>query len=100
MVVGWGSTYGAIHGAVRRARADGRRVSHLHLRYLNPLPDDLGEILSRYDRVLVPEVNMGQLSFVLRGRYLCDVIPLNKIKGQPFMTSELLEAILEQTETA
>ena len=93
LVVGWGSTYGAITSAIRHARADGVRAGHLHLRYLNPLPADLGEVLARYERILVPEMNMGQLAMVLRAKFLKDVTQLNKIQGQPFKESEILEAV-------
>ena len=89
LVVGWGSTKGAIKGALRRLREEGLQVSHVHLRYLNPLPRDLGEILHRFDKVLVPEMNMGQLAFLLRGRYLVDAISYPKVQGQPFRTSEI-----------
>jgi 2-oxoglutarate ferredoxin oxidoreductase subunit alpha len=99
LVVGWGSTYGAITSAVRRARAAGRGVAHLHLRYLNPLPPNLGDLLERYDKVLVPEINLGQLAFVLQGRYLKPVIRLNKVQGLPFSAGEILDRILELTET-
>jgi 2-oxoglutarate ferredoxin oxidoreductase subunit alpha len=98
LVLGWGSTYGAITGAVKRARTSGRRVSHLHLRHLNPFPGNLREVLSRYDRILVPENNSGQLSLLIRGRFLIDVIPFNKLQGQPFKTLEILEKIEELTE--
>jgi len=93
LVVGWGSTYGAITAAVRRARAEGVRVGHLHLRYLNPLPMDIGEILARYDDVLVPEMNLGQLAMILRAKFLRNAVQLNKVQGQPFKESEILQAI-------
>jgi 2-oxoglutarate ferredoxin oxidoreductase subunit alpha len=93
LVVGWGSTYGAITSAIRHARAEGVKVGHLHLRYLNPLPADLSEILARYDKVLIPEMNMGQLAMILRARFLRDVTQLNKVQGQPFKESEILDAI-------
>jgi 2-oxoglutarate ferredoxin oxidoreductase subunit alpha len=93
LVVGWGSTYGAITAAIRRARTEGARVGHLHLRYLNPMPSDLGEILGRYDQVLVPEMNMGQLAMLLRAKFLRNVTQLNKVQGQPFKESEILDAI-------
>jgi 2-oxoglutarate ferredoxin oxidoreductase subunit alpha len=93
LVVGWGSTWGAITGAVGRARRKGLRVGHLHLRHLSPFPSNLGEILSRYERVLVPELNLGQLAMLLRARFLTDVIPLNKVQGQPFRESEILDRI-------
>jgi 2-oxoglutarate ferredoxin oxidoreductase subunit alpha len=94
LIVGWGSTYGAITGAVRRARTAGHRIGHLHLRHLNPMPKNLPEIFARYERILVPEMNMGQLAFVLQGRYLVEVERLDKIQGQPFKESEVLERIL------
>ncbi len=98
LVLGWGSTRGAITSAVQRARQMGRRVSQLHLRHLNPFPRDLGEVLERYDRVLVPEINLGQLAFILQGRFAREVTPLNKVQGSPFKSSEILERILEMTE--
>jgi 2-oxoglutarate ferredoxin oxidoreductase subunit alpha len=98
--VGWGSTYGAITSAVRRAQKLGRRVSQLHLRHLNPLPQNLGEVLAAYDRVLVPEINMGQLAFVLQGRYAREVVPFNKVRGLPFRTVEIFDKIVELTENA
>ncbi len=97
LVVGWGSTFGAITGAVKRARAHGRKAAHLHLRHLNPMPENLGEVLARYPKILVPEINLGQLAFILRGRFLRDVIPLNKVQGAPFKESEILEKILDLT---
>jgi len=93
LVVGWGSTYGSITAAVRRARKEGVRVGHLHLRYLNPMPVDVGEILARYDQVLVPEMNLGQLAMMLRAKFLRNVAQLNKVQGQPFKESEILESI-------
>jgi 2-oxoglutarate ferredoxin oxidoreductase subunit alpha len=95
LVLGWGSTYGAITGAVRRARAEGRKVAHLHLRHLNPMPMNLGDVLSRYDRILIPEMNMGQLALLIRARYLRDIVQLNKIQGQPFKEIEILTKIQE-----
>ncbi|MEE9607255.1 MAG: 2-oxoacid:acceptor oxidoreductase subunit alpha [Myxococcota bacterium] len=89
LVVGWGGTYGAIRSAVDEARADGSAVSSLHLRYLNPLPSDLGGILGRFERVLVPELNQGQLSRLLRAEYLVNVESLSKVTGQPFQIAEL-----------
>jgi 2-oxoglutarate ferredoxin oxidoreductase subunit alpha len=99
LVVGWGSTYGAITSAVRRSRSRGLRVGHLHLRHLNPLPSNVGEILERYQTVLVPEINLGQLAPLLQGRFLKPVIPLNKIQGLPFMASEIEDRIVELTES-
>ncbi|HSG39727.1 MAG TPA: 2-oxoacid:acceptor oxidoreductase subunit alpha, partial [Thermoanaerobaculia bacterium] len=93
LVIGWGSTAGAIHGAVNVARRLGLSVSRAHLRYLNPFPKNLGEVLSRFDKVLAPEMNLGQLSLLLRARYLKDVIPLNKVQGRPFTRQEILDKI-------
>jgi len=95
LVLGWGSTYGSIGAAVRRARRDGRNVAQAHLRHLNPFPANLGEVLRRYDKVLVPEINLGQLALLLRGRFLVDVISYNRVRGLPFRASELAEAIEE-----
>ena len=95
LVVGWGSTYGAIAQAREQAAAKGVAVAHLHLRHLNPLPDDLGELLVRYKKVLVPELNLGQLSRILRERYLVDVLSLSKVQGKPFKVSEILDSMLE-----
>ena len=98
LVLGWGSTYGSITSAVRRVRKRGRKVGHLQLRYLNPLPANLGEILDRYDRVLVPEINLGQLALLLQGRYLKPIDKLNKVQGLPFSAGEIEQRILELTE--
>ena len=95
LVLGWGSTYGAIHGAVRRARQEGLRVSMLHLRHLNPFPANLAEVLSGFEKVLVPENNTGQLSLLIQGMFLKPVIPLAKIHGQPFKENEILDKIRE-----
>ncbi|MBO6657466.1 MAG: 2-oxoacid:acceptor oxidoreductase subunit alpha [Pseudomonadales bacterium] len=92
-VVGWGSTYGAIHQAVKRCRQVKMDVSHIHIRYLNPFPTNLGELLAGYDKVLIPEMNTGQLVNVIRSKYLIDAQPLNKISGQPFKISEVENAI-------
>src|SRR5205809_5279480 len=92
-VVGWGSTYGTIHQAVRRAREDGMDASHIHLRYLSPFPRNLGDLLRRFDRVLVPELNNGQLVQLLRAAYLVPAEGLNKVQGKPFKVSEISEAI-------
>jgi 2-oxoglutarate ferredoxin oxidoreductase subunit alpha len=91
LVVGWGSTYGPIGAASRRVRRAGLPVAQVHLRHLNPLPSDLGEILHQYDRVVVPEMNLGQLAMLLRARYLVDVIGYNQVRGLPFRASELAE---------
>jgi 2-oxoglutarate/2-oxoacid ferredoxin oxidoreductase subunit alpha len=89
LVVSWGSTAGSITAAVKSARARGCKIGHLHLRHLNPLPANVGEILKRYKKVLVPELNMGQLLWVLRAKYLVDAVGLNKIQGRPFKQAEL-----------
>jgi len=97
LVVGWGSTAGAITGAVAAARAEGLPVSQVHLRWLNPLPPDLGEVLGRFRRVLVPEMNTGQLAMLLRARWLIDAESLSKVQGRPFFRQEILDAIRERT---
>ena len=93
LVLGWGSTYGPIAAAVRDARLAGTEVARAHLRHLNPFPANLGDVLRRYERVLVPEMNLGQLALLLRARYLVDVIGYNRVRGVPFSSVELLEAI-------
>ena len=95
LIVAWGSTCGSITAALKAQRAKGRRIGHLHLRHLNPLPSNLGDILKRYKKVLVPELNMGQLLWVLRAKYLVDAIGLNKIQGRPFKQAELEQKIEE-----
>jgi 2-oxoglutarate ferredoxin oxidoreductase subunit alpha len=95
LIVGWGSTYGSITAALRAQRAKGRRIGHVHLRHLNPLPKNLGEVLKRYRKVIVPEMNMGQLVWVLRAKYLVDAEGVNKIQGKPFKQSEI-EAKIEE----
>ncbi len=95
LLVAWGSTYGSITAAVSAQREKGRRIGHVHLRHLNPLPRNLGGVLSRYKRVLVPEMNMGQLLMVLRAKFLVDAKGLNKIQGKPFKQSEVEAAIEE-----
>ena len=95
LVVGWGGTYGAISAAGRNLREEGFSVSCVHLRHINPLPDDLGEIMGRFKKVIVPELNLGQLSWILRAKYLVDVISYGKVQGKPFKVSELREKFLE-----
>jgi 2-oxoglutarate ferredoxin oxidoreductase subunit alpha len=95
VIVGWGSTYGPITAALNSERAKGHKIGHVHLRHLNPLPKNLGDVLGRYDRVLVPEMNMGQLVMVLRAKYLIDARGFNKIQGKPFKQSELERKIEE-----
>lgn len=93
LVLGWGSTYGPIGAACRRVRRVGLDVAQVHLRHLNPFPKDLGEILSRYDHVLIPEMNLGQLSLLIRAKYLVDAIGYNQVKGLPLKAAELAEAL-------
>jgi len=93
VVVGWGSTYGPIHQAVRRARGKGLDVSHVHIRHIWPMPKNLGDLLRSYDHILVPEMNTGQLKTVLRDQFLVDAKPLNKVSGQPFRIAEIEDAI-------
>jgi 2-oxoglutarate ferredoxin oxidoreductase subunit alpha len=93
VVVGWGSTYGPIHQAVRRMRAKGFDVSHVHIRHIWPMPENLGDLLRGYGKILVPEMNTGQLKTVLRDQFLVDARPLNKVSGQPFRIAEIEAAI-------
>src|SRR5580658_9789030 len=95
LIVGWGSTHGPITAALKTQRAEGHKIGHVHLRHLNPLPKNLGEVLGRYDRILVPEMNMGQLVMVLRAKYLVDAQGYNKIQGKPFKQSEIEQKIEE-----
>jgi len=95
LIVGWGSTHGPIAGALHSQRGKGHQIGHVHLRYLNPLPRNLGEVLKRYNRVLVPEMNMGQLVMLLRAKYLVDAQGYNKIQGKPFKQLEIEEKIQE-----
>ena len=95
LVLGWGGTYGSITAAVRRVRRAGGRVAQAHLRHLNPFPVNLGEVLRSYDRVVVPEINLGQLALLLRGRFLVDVIGYNKVRGLPFKAEELAGVLQE-----
>jgi 2-oxoglutarate ferredoxin oxidoreductase subunit alpha len=94
LVIGWGSTWGVIEAAVREARGAGRRVAAAHLTHLNPFPADLGGVVRRYPRVLVPEMNLGQLAHLLRADYLVDARAFTKIQGVPFKASEVLGAIM------
>ena len=95
LVLGWGSTYGPIAAATRLVRATGAKVARAHLRHLNPFPADLGEVLRRYDRVVLPEMNLGQLALLLRGRYLVDVRSHTAVRGLPFTAGELAQVIHE-----
>ncbi|HEV2782828.1 MAG TPA: 2-oxoacid:acceptor oxidoreductase subunit alpha, partial [Actinophytocola sp.] len=89
LVLGWGSTYGPIGAACRRVRNEGLAIAQAHLRYLNPFPGNLGDVLASYDKVVVPEMNLGQLALLLRGRFLVDAISYTKVAGQPFKAEEL-----------
>ena len=93
LVLGWGSTFGSIGAAARRVRNAGQSVATAHLRHLNPFPANLGEVLHAYDKVLVPEINLGQLALLLRGKYLVDVISYNRVRGLPFRAAELADVI-------
>ena len=93
LVLGWGSTFGSIGAAVRQVRLAGAKVAQAHLRHLSPFPANLAEVLAAYDKVLVPEINLGQLALVLRGRYLVDVISYNRVRGLPFRAAELAGVI-------
>jgi 2-oxoglutarate ferredoxin oxidoreductase subunit alpha len=93
LVLGWGSTFGPIQAACRRVRREGEPVAHAHLRHLNPFPANLGRILEQYDRVLIPEMNLGQLSMLVRARYLVDAVGYNQVRGLPFKAAELAGVI-------
>jgi 2-oxoglutarate ferredoxin oxidoreductase subunit alpha len=98
LVIGWGDSYGAIRAGVENVRAGGAKVGHVHLRWINPFPNDLGDIMKRYKRVLVPELNLGQLVKLIRARYLVDARSFPKIQGQPFKEQEIVAAIKQQLE--
>jgi 2-oxoglutarate ferredoxin oxidoreductase subunit alpha len=95
LVLGWGSTYGAIGAAVRRLRLRGKKVARAHLKHLNPFPKNLEQVLRRFETIVIPELNMGQLSKLIRSEYLIDSVSINKMKGLPFRAGELEEQILE-----
>ncbi len=99
LVLGWGSTYGPIGAAVKRLRRDGVRVAQAHLHYLNPFPRNTGEVLERYEKVLVPEMNLGQLLKLVRAEFLVDAVGYNRVRGLPFKASELAEAIVAVVES-
>ncbi len=92
LILGWGSTYGAIRSAVERLQEQGQSVAHAHLRHLNPFPRNTGDVLASYRRVLIPEINMGQLRLLIRGRYLVDAVGLNRVRGKPYRISEIEDA--------
>jgi 2-oxoglutarate ferredoxin oxidoreductase subunit alpha len=93
LVLGWGSTYGPIGAACRRVRASGLKIAQAHLRHLNPFPADLGEVLRRYDKVVVPEMNLGQLTLLIRAKYLIDAFGYNQVRGLPFRAEELANVL-------
>ncbi|NQU66770.1 MAG: 2-oxoacid:acceptor oxidoreductase subunit alpha [Candidatus Marinimicrobia bacterium] len=98
LVLGWGGTKGALRSAVARARGEGKSVSHVHLRYLNPLPNNLGELLLKYKKVLIPELNLGQLAIIIRAKYLVDTISFSKLQGKPFTITEVYQRIIKEIE--
>jgi 2-oxoglutarate ferredoxin oxidoreductase subunit alpha len=93
LVAGWGGTHGAITTAVTRAQRKGQKVAQVHFRYLNPMPKNTGEVLKRYKKVLVPELNCGQLRWLLQAQYLVNATGLNKVQGRPFLVSEIEQKI-------
>ena len=93
LVVSWGGTFGACATAVHAAQSQGKTVSHCHLRYLNPFPRNLGEILGQFEQLLVPELNQGQLRSILRSQFLIDAHALNKVQGKPFSVGEIVAKI-------
>ncbi len=95
LVLGWGSTYGPVAAAARRVRSGGQQVAHAHLRHLNPFPANTGEVLKRYEKVLIPEMNLGQLSMLIRARFLVDAISYDRVRGLPFKAAELEGVILD-----
>ncbi len=99
LVIGWGSTLGSIRAAGRRVRLAGKKVASIHLRHLNPLPKNLGEIMERYPKILVPEMNTGQLRWMLRATFLRDLTGLNKVAGEPFKVGEITAKIMEMLES-
>jgi len=96
LVLGWGSTYGAITGAVRRVRRRGKKVAAAHLHHLNPLPANTGEVVRSYPKVLIPEANTGQLVKIIRAEFLVDALSYTKVEGLPIFAEELDEAIVER----
>jgi 2-oxoglutarate ferredoxin oxidoreductase subunit alpha len=95
LVLGWGSTYGSITSAVEKLQREGKPVSSAHLRYLNPFPKNLGEVLQGFETVIVPEMNLGQLSTMIRAKYLVDAVPFSKVKGRPFQIREIVGKVEE-----
>ena len=99
LVLSWGGTCGAVRTGVQQARAAGRSVAHAHLRYMNPFPRNLGDVVKRYEKILIPELNTGQLRLLVRGKYLVDAVGLNKIAGKPFLVHEIVDEINRLLET-
>ncbi len=99
LVLSWGGTYGAVRTAVHNCVEQGKSVAHAHLRYMNPFPKNLGEIVKRYEKVLIPELNTGQLRLLIRARFLVDAQGYNKIQGKPFLVHELVGKIDEMLES-
>ena len=95
LVLGWGSTYGSITSAVEKLQAEGKSVSSAHLRHLNPFPSNLGEVLRSFERVIIPEMNLGQLCTMIRAKYLVDAVPYSKVKGRPFQIREIVKKVEE-----
>ena len=95
LVLGWGSTYGSITSAVEKMQNEGKSVSSAHLRHLNPFPSNLGEVLSNFETVLIPEMNLGQLCTMIRARFLINAVPFSKVKGRPFQIREIVRKVEE-----
>ena len=95
LVVSWGGTFGAVRTAVETSRSKGLSVAHAHLRYLNPFPRNLGEVLAGFETVIVPEMNLGQLCTMIRAKYLVDAVPFSKVKGRPFQIREIVRKVEE-----
>ena len=95
LVLGWGSTYGAITSAVERMQRDGKPVSSAHIRHLNPFPSNLGEVLKNFETVIIPEMNLGQLCTMIRAKYLVDAVAFSKVKGRPFQVREIVQKVEE-----
>ncbi len=93
LILGWGSTHGAIRAGMERSRLEGRKVAHAHLVHLNPFPANLGDVLRRYRKVIVPELNLGQLAMLVRATYLVDARPISKVQGLPFTSAEIVRAV-------
>lgn len=93
LIIGWGSTYGPVNAACEEARKQGINIAHAHLRHVNPFPTNLGEVLKKYEKVIIPEMNLGQLALLIRAKYLVDAISYNQVRGLPFKTQELVDAI-------